>query len=108
MKVIYILAIVLLISIPTRSAAQETLTVAVKSDQITESLPLGSLTVEGLGKINFVARRDKHQLTIQAVGLEGKIVGRAETVAGIDETPLYVSTPKGLKKLVIRWGTQNN
>ena len=45
------------------------------------------------------------QLVVQAIGPEGNIIGRAESVIGIQETPVYITTPAGLKQLKIVWKT---
>ena len=53
--------------------------------------------------MKLTACRDGTRITVQAIGVEGKVVGQAESVIGPKETLIYVTTPGGLKKLTILW-----
>ena len=99
---ILILALIPLLC-PSLSTGAENFYLSVPRVQTTEFTELGKLNIENVGIISFSARRSGNQLFIQALGPDGKLVGRAETVAGVKETPIYVMAPSGLKKVVIQW-----
>lgn len=72
----------------------------VKTQQLQE---IGSLKIKGLGNVTISARQSDKQLTVQAIGPDGKIIGQAESVTGVRETPVAIITPNGLKTLTIVW-----
>ena len=78
--------------------------VSVLSEQIKNSSDLGNLNVQGVGTVNLIARKNGNQVIIHAQNPEGKVIGKAETVVGLKETPIYVLTPEGLEKITIYWG----
>ena len=76
---------------------------SLKSDQIKSSSELGTVNVEDLGKVSLVAHKNGNQLVIFGQDANGKVIGKAETVIGLKQTPIYVSAPDGLKKIIIIW-----
>jgi hypothetical protein len=104
MRLFNYVLISLLLALPSWGAEDLVLKVKEKSEQVTGVQDLGTLKVDGVGVVRLTARRDGKQLLIQAAGRDGTVVGKAETVVGLHETPLYVKTPSGLKQLTIRWG----
>ena len=44
-----------------------------------------------------------NQAVIHAQNFDSKIKGKAETVIGLKETPIFVLTPNGLKKIIVHW-----
>jgi hypothetical protein len=84
--------------------ADSNFSVSLSSDQIKFSSDLGKIEVEGVGEVGLIARRNGNQLVVHARGPDGKIIGKAETVIGLKDTPIYVLTPGGLEKITIYWG----
>ena len=82
------------------------LRVAIVSSQIQGSTQLGKTHVDGLGEVSFTGSKSGNQLIVHARGPDGTVIGRAETIVGLKETPIYVATDKGLQKITIYWGTQ--
>ena len=78
--------------------------VSLSSDQVKISSDLGKIAVEGVGEVGLIARRNGNQLTVHAQDPNGKVIGKAETVIGLKDTPIYILTPAGLKKITIYWG----
>lgn len=75
----------------------------VKAQQLQE---VGSLQVEGVGTVTLSARQAGKHLTVQAIGPDGTVIGQAESVTGVRETPIAVITPKGLMTLIVVWEKQ--
>jgi hypothetical protein len=65
--------------------------------------PLGRLEVSGVGTVLLVATRKGTRLVINATATDGTALGRAESVVGLPETPLYIHGAGGLQRIVIRW-----
>lgn len=86
--------------------ADSDLYVSLLSEQIENSFDLGNIEVEGVGEVNLIAHKNGNQLIIHARGPDGKVIGKAETVVGLKETPIYVLTSEGLKKITIYWGAE--
>ena len=80
--------------------------VSLLSEQIKNSSNLGNVEVEGAGAVNLIARKNGNQLIVHARGPDGKVIGKAETVVGLKDTPIYVLTSEGLKKITIYWGAE--
>ncbi len=78
--------------------------VSLASDQVKISSDLGKIAIEGVGEVGLIARRSGNQLVVHAQAPDGKIIGKAETVIGLKDTPIYVLTPAGLEKITIYWG----
>jgi len=87
--------------------AEPVLRVAMHSIALEKTTELGELEVEGVGKVQLTARRDGTQVVIQATGPGQTVLGRAETTVGLTETPVYVRTPQGLRKITVVWGVEN-
>jgi hypothetical protein len=90
--------------VPSIAMSDISMSVPMLAHQLQKSTELGKLHVEGLGDVNLVARRNGNQLVIHAQDSFGHTVGKAETVVGLKETPIYVLTPQGLEKITIYWG----
>lgn len=86
--------------------AEGDLRLSIVSSQLDGPTPLGQLHVDGPGEVSFVGQRHGQQVVIHARNPEGEIIGRAETVIGLGQTPIYVLTGGGLEKITIRWGVQ--
>jgi hypothetical protein len=84
--------------------ADASLKVSLLSDQVGNASDLGAINIPGVGEVSLIARRDGNQLVVHAEGPDGKIIGKAETVVGLKDTPIYVLTPGGLEKITIYWG----
>ena len=57
----------------------------------------------GAGRVTFFANREQNRLVLKAVGAHGAQIGRAESVVGIGDTPIYIRSAKGLYKIVVHW-----
>lgn len=80
--------------------------VSIESSQVQGSMNLGKAFVEGLGEISLTASKNGNQLVIHAQDPKGEFIGKAETVIGLEQTPIYVLTADGLKKITIHWGIE--
>ena len=96
---------VILLLLTMNCYADSNLYVSLSSDQVKVSSDLGKIAIEGVGEVGLVARRSGNQLVVHAQDPDGKIIGKAETVVGLKETPIYVLTSDGLKKITIYWGS---
>ena len=101
MKIFYSLLLLLL---AMNCHANTVFHVSLTSEQIKSSSELGAMKVEGLGEVSLVAHKNGNQLVIFAQDSNGNVIGKAETVVGLKETPIYVLAPDGLKKIIIIWG----
>jgi len=99
-----ILSIVMLLLFVMNSYAGTSLFTPVLSEQLNNVAELGKVQVEGVGEVTLIARRNKNQLIIHAQDAIGHVIGKAETLSGLKETPIYVLTDTGLKKIIIHWG----
>ena len=88
---------------PSLSTGAESFSLSVPWGQTTKFTEVGKLNIKNVGIISFLARRSGNQIFIQALGPDGKLVGRAESVAGVKETPIYVMATSGLKKVLLHW-----
>ncbi|GEM_PF-6567308 len=84
--------------------AEPVLKVAMQSIELDKVTELGEIKIEGVGKVQLTASRNEAQVVIRAVGQGQELLGRAETTVGLAETPVYVRTPDGLRKITIVWG----
>ncbi len=87
------------------SHADADLRVAIVSSQIQGSTQLGKTHVDGLGEVNFVGSKNGNHVVVHAQDPRGEVIGKAETVVGLSQTPIYVLTSDGLKKITIYWGS---
>ncbi|WP_306533534.1 hypothetical protein [Geobacter sp.] len=108
MNLLKAMILLLFTAVPTWAVDAMTLNSPLRAEEVTGVTKLGSLQVEGLGRVNLTARREGKRVVIQPVGKDGTVVGKAETVVGFDETPLYVKPPNGLMQLTIRWRSGDN
>ena len=76
------------------------------SAQLANSVVLGDIEIDGVGIVNLRARKNGNQLVVHAQGPDGSVIGKAETVIGLNDTPIYVTTSNGLKKITIHWSAQ--
>jgi hypothetical protein len=65
--------------------------------------PIGKLVIHGAGEVTFYADRSQTRLVVKAVDAQGVQIGRAETVVGIGDTPMYIRVTQGLYKIVVHW-----
>ncbi len=86
--------------------ASSELRVSLLSEQLTASSDLGTIEVEGVGSVNLTAQKNGNQLIVHAQGPDGTVIGKAESVVGLKDTPIYVLTSDGLKKITIFWGAK--
>jgi hypothetical protein len=77
------------------------------TENIDNSSDLGNLHIQGVGTVNLFARKNGNQIIVHAQDPDGKVIGKAETVAGLKQTPIYISASGGLEKITIYWGTAN-
>jgi len=87
--------------------AEPVLNVAVHSKELEKTTELGVVSIEGVGNVKLTARRNNAQVVVQAMGPGQVLLGRAETTIGLIETPVYVRTPGGLKKITVVWGSES-
>ncbi len=67
---------------------------------------IGKLLVPGVGEVTILANRSQGRLVLKAVGAAGAQLGRAESVMGLGDTPIYVRSSTSLVKIVVHWTTQ--
>lgn len=68
-----------------------------------KTVELGSLNIYPAGRVQFSGQNKAGRIIVKAIGPEGKILGRAESISGIKETPIYIQTSLGLQKILVRW-----
>ncbi len=56
--------------------------------------------------VNLTASKNGNLLVVHAKGPDGTVIGKAESVVGLRDTPIYVKTPSGLQKITIYWGSE--
>lgn len=66
---------------------------------------IGKLKLNGVGKVRFFAHLNQGRLYVNAVGADGSPIGRAESVVGLGDTPIYIRSAQGLYKILIHWKT---
>ena len=103
MNSLKILLIAFVITVPALASEGMALNVAQSADQVTDTQELGSLQVAEVGPIKLSARRVGTKLVVQAVGEKDTVIGLAESVVGTVETPIFITTPAGIKLLKIVW-----
>jgi len=100
MKIFYLLV---LLWLPFSCYADTDLNVSMLSEQIKNATELGEIEVDGVGDVKLIVHKKGSQIIVHAQNREGEVIGKAESVIGIKETPIYVMTPVGLKKITIKW-----
>lgn len=93
----------LLIALQAWGAELNTLRAALPAATTQQLQEVGRLPVDGVGSVTIKACQAGRQLTVQAIGPDGKIIGQAESVTGVRETPVAIITPKGLMTLTVMW-----
>lgn len=64
---------------------------------------IGRLTVAGDGEVKLFAKRVEGRVFVRAVGPDGAGIGRAESLVGLGDTPIFIRVPQGLYKVVVHW-----
>lgn len=103
MKIFYLILLFLFV---VNGYANTDFHASLLSEQLVSSTELGTLQVEGLVEVSLVAHRTGNQVVIYAKDRSNKVIGKAETVAGLKQTPIFVLTTEGLKKITIHWGAK--
>jgi hypothetical protein len=85
------------------TAADLGMTAPVAAADVVATQDLGSVTVPGVGPVRIVAQRWESTVTLLASGPDGRLLGQAESVIGLGETPIAVQTPEGLKTITVTW-----
>ena len=99
-----IIMLVSLLLISGSVMAEPVLNVVMHSKELEKTTELGEVNIEGVGKVQLTARRNNMQVVVQAKGPGQELLGRAETTIGLAETPVYVRTTTGLRKVTVVWG----
>lgn len=101
-----IIVLVSLLIVWGSAMADPVLNVAMHSKELDKITELGQVNIEGLGKVQLTASRNNAQVVVKATGPGQDVLGRAETTIGLTETPVYVRTPGGLRKITVIWGVE--
>ena len=64
---------------------------------------LGEIEITGVGMVILNAQKNGNRLVVQAQDSAGKVIGKADSVIGLRDTPIHVLTPDGLQKITIYW-----
>ena len=83
------------------------LRVPMQSIDLEKVTVLGEIDIEGVGRVQLTASRTNTQVLIRAAGPGQELLGRAEATVGLAETPVYIRTPDGLRKITVVWGVGN-
>lgn len=88
--------------------AEPVLKVSMDSIDLEKVTELGEIEIEGVGRVQLTARRTNKQVVVKVAGPGQELLGRAETTVGLAETPVYVRTTGGLRKITVVWGAEKN
>ncbi len=88
---------------PFQLIAAQDLTISVFLAEKVEFTEIGEINVENLGMVSFTASKSGNQIFVRAIGPDGNLVGRSESVAGLEETPIYIKVSDGLTKIRLKW-----
>lgn len=97
---------ILLLSMAVNCHADSKLSVSILSGQVGSATGLGDIDIEGVGVVSLTAQKSGNQLIVHARQADGTVIGKAESVVGLRDTPIYVKTPSGLEKITIYWGME--
>ncbi len=97
-------AVIILLMLVMNCYADTEIHVLLPSNQLKNASNLGNIAIDGVGEVGLIARRNGNQLVVHAQDPDGKVIGKAETVIGLKDTPIYILTPAGLEKITIYWG----
>ena len=86
------------------SADELIVSVPISAEQIGSATTIGATNIAKAGQIQLIAERAGTRVFVKAVGPGNSVLGRAESVVGLKETPLYISTASGLQKIIVLWG----
>ena len=86
--------------------AEPVLKVSMDSIDLEKVTELGEIEIEGVGRVQLTAHRSNKQVVVKASDPGRELIGRAETTVGLAETPVYVRTPDGLRKITVVWGAK--
>jgi hypothetical protein len=89
---------------PEPASGPPTLTASYPPDSKPES-QIGTLELKGVGNVKFFAHLNQGRLFVNAVGADGSPIGRAESLVGLGDTPIYIRSAQGLYKILIHWKT---
>ena len=64
---------------------------------------IGKVTVTGAGRVTVLANLSQGRLVLKALAADGSQIGRAESVTGLGDTPIYIRSTQGLYKILIHW-----
>lgn len=84
--------------------ADQSIRLPINSTEVTGQSALGEFRIEGVGQVELTAQRDGSRVVVLAVGNNGEVLGKAETVIGLKETPLYLQSENGLQPVILQWG----
>lgn len=64
---------------------------------------VGRTRLAGVGTVDFHAQREGQRVVVWAKDAQGQVIGKAETVLGLSETPIYVRGASGITSATIIW-----
>lgn len=88
----------LLLGVAATGARADEIRVTLRGDG---PMRIATVQVPGIGDVIVRAQEKDKLIWIEAVDAEGSVIGRAQSVAGVAETPLSVSGATGRQKLVV-------
>ncbi len=97
--------IILLLGFTLNAQAESSLRVSILSGQVANPTALGKVEIDGFGAVELVAQKHGSQIVVHAQGPDGSVIGKAESIVGLRDTPIYVMTSSGLEKITIYWGS---
>ena len=101
-----LIAASMLLLVAMNSHATPDLFVSFLSAEISSATDLGVVEVNGVGTVKLIASKNGNQLTVHAQDPNGEVIGKAESIVGLNDTPIYVVTSSGLQKITIYWGSE--
>ena len=105
-KVIRLFLLIGLLLMMNSAMAEPVLKVTMQSIDLQKVTELGEIEIEGVGRVQLTAHRSNKQVVVKVSGPGRELLGRAETTVGLAETPVYVRTPHGLRKIIVVWGAE--
>jgi len=102
-NVFFPLLLGIVLSFAVGASAFSQVNVSIHPNELQNREEIGSVEVEGIGIVRFLAFRQGKQVIVQALA-KGEVIGKAETFIGFTQTPLFLQTPSGLKEIIILWG----
>jgi len=99
-----VFAALVLLLVAMNSHANPDLFVSFLSAEVGSTTDLGVVEVNGVGAVRLIASKKDSQLIVHAQDPNGEVIGKAESIVGLNDTPIYVTTSAGLQKIMIYWG----